>query len=399
MLIERVQLTNLLSFGPDSLTLDLEPLNVLIGPNGSGKSNLIEALGLLAAAPENIGRTLHVSGDVTDWIWRRRESLSEAEIRVVVASSGDDGALSYRLGFGGVGKFLQITNEVVESATDQRAETKPARHLVRPAPSPIMGARPAPSEAVLTTADGDRQPYADLDPEQSVLARVGLDPLRFPHLFRVADALRGIAIYGDWTFEPSASLRQPPQPDLPSDRLLSDAANLGLVLNVLNQDTQSKQRLVEKLRELYDGISDLRVNIERNAAHVHIHEDGLAVPAMRLSDGTLRYLCLLAILCHPNPPALVCLEEPELGLHPDILSGLGDLLVDASQRCQLIVTTHSEVLVDKLTDSPNSVVVCEKHEGQTQMRRLDGNELSSWLERYGSLGDLWTRGRLGGNRW
>ena len=138
MLIERVQLTNLLSFGPDSLTLELEPLNVLIGPNGSGKSNLIEALGLLAAAPEDIGRTLHVSGDVTDWIWRRRESLSDAEIRVVVASSGDDGALSYRLGFGGVGKFLQITNEVVESATNQRAETKPARHLVRPAPSPSM---------------------------------------------------------------------------------------------------------------------------------------------------------------------------------------------------------------------------------------------------------------------
>ena len=117
-----------------------------------------------------------------------------------------------------------------------------------------------------------------------------------------------------------------------------------------------------------------------------------------MSDGTLRYLCLLAILCHPNPPPLVCLEEPELGLHPDILPKLADLLREASERCQLIVTTHSDTLVDALTDTPESVVICEKESGQTRMKRLDKEELSHWLEKY-RLGELWSSGEIGGNRW
>ena len=111
-----------------------------------------------------------------------------------------------------------------------------------------------------------------------------------------------------------------------------------------------------------------------------------------------RYLCLLAILCHPDPPWLVCVEEPELGLHPDILPGITDLLCEASERCQLIVTTHSEVLVDALTDTPESVVVCERFDGQTTLKRLQKDELGRWLERY-RLGELWSKGQIGGNRW
>jgi len=79
---------------------------------------------------------------------------------------------------------------------------------------------------------------------------------------------------------------------------------------------------------------------------------------MRLSDGTLRYLCLLTILCHPAPPPLICIEEPELGLHPDILPEVAKMLVDAASRTQLIVTTHSDILVDCLSDHPEAIVVC-----------------------------------------
>jgi predicted ATPase len=107
---------------------------------------------------------------------------------------------------------------------------------------------------------------------------------------------------------------------------------------------------------------------------------------------------LLAILCHPKPPPLVCIEEPELGLHPDILPTLADLLKEASTRCQLIVTTHSDVLVDAMTDQPESVLVCEKDEDGTTLNRLSAKELKPWLEKY-RLGELWMRGELGGTRW
>ena len=131
---------------------------------------------------------------------------------------------------------------------------------------------------------------------------------------------------------------------------------------------------------------------------VFFQEGKYIVPATRLSDGTLRYLCLLAILCHPNPPPLICIEEPELGLHPDVLPTLADLLKDASDRTQLIVTTHSDVLVDALTDQPEAVIVAERGPQGTTLTRLDADKLKPWLEKY-RLGQLWTRGEIGGTRW
>ena len=91
---------------------------------------------------------------------------------------------------------------------------------------------------------------------------------------------------------------------------------------------------------------------------------------------------------------MVCIEEPELGLHPDVILGIGELLKEASTRTQLIVTTHSEVLVDALSSSPEDVIVCEKEEGQTRMRRLDHDSLKAWLEKY-SLGQLCAAVKLG----
>ena len=105
-------------------------------------------------------------------------------------------------------------------------------------------------------------------------------------------------------------------------------------------------------------------------------EGEFSIPATRLSDGTVRYLCLLAILCDPEPPPLIGIEEPELGLHPDILPKIADLLMAASERTQLIVTTHSEILVDALTERPGAVVVCEKYEGQSTLRRPDPDALA-----------------------
>lgn len=111
-----------------------------------------------------------------------------------------------------------------------------------------------------------------------------------------------------------------------------------------------------------------------------------------------RYLCLLALLCHPTPPPLLCLEEPELGLHPDLLTTVAELLVEASQRTQLVVTTHSDALVSALTDAPESVLVVEHDLTGTQLRRLEATRLKRWLEKY-SLGELWRMGEIGGTRW
>ena len=150
--------------------------------------------------------------------------------------------------------------------------------------------------------------------------------------------------------------------------------------------------------ELAPGFNDFEVVPEGGALTLYLTEGNLSVPARRLSDGTLRFLCLLAILVDPRPPPLIVIEEPELGLHPDIHSQLATLLLDASRRTQLIATTHSDILVDELTDSPETIVICEKIGGRTELKRLSSEELKPWLDKY-RLGELWVQGELGGTRW
>ncbi len=130
----------------------------------------------------------------------------------------------------------------------------------------------------------------------------------------------------------------------------------------------------------------------------YFHEAGFSapIPATRLSDGTIRFIALLAALLSPTPPPLVCIDEPELGLHPDAISLMGELLIEGSTRMQIIVATHSDALISALSGQPDSVVACERPGAGTELNRLDPERLRFWLEKY-SLGDLWRMGELGAN--
>ena len=177
-----------------------------------------------------------------------------------------------------------------------------------------------------------------------------------------------------------------------------DYSNLGLVLNQMGTTPTAKSNVIEGLRDLYGGFTNYEVIINSGSVQIFFTEGERSIPATRLSDGTLRYLCLLAILYNPQSPSIICIEEPEIGLHPDIVAGLAKHLRAASERMQVIVTTHSDILIDALSDTPESVVVFENNDGATKMNRLDGHELGEWLEDY-RLGQLWTSGQLGGTRW
>ena len=128
-----------------------------------------------------------------------------------------------------------------------------------------------------------------------------------------------------------------------------------------------------------EGIDGFHVEIIGGYTRVVLYEGCREILASRLSDGTLRYLCLLAILCDPNPGPLVCIEEPELGLHPDVFPTLSKLMLEASERTRLIVTTHSDILVDAFTDTPEAVIAVEKDEHGTRLERLNAEKLKSWL--------------------
>ena len=236
----------------------------------------------------------------------------------------------------------------------------------------------------------------DIDFTQSILWQN--QPVEIAYSLDLLSRLyRSFQIYQMGNIDPA---KHPQQTDLPSNYLLPDGRNLSAVLGLLIQRKGFRKLLKDKLNTLYPEFEDLSVTAEEGTLQIYFQESDLfsLVPATRLSDGTFRWLCLLAILLHPEPPPLVCIEEPEIGLHPDIVVELAELLREASKKMQLIVTTHSSTLVDSLTRTPEAVIVCEKVKGATKLRRLDADDLRVWLERY-SLGQLWSRGQLGGNRW
>jgi predicted ATPase len=388
MLIHEIKLSNFLSFGDKSESITLKPLNVIIGPNGSGKSNLLESIELVRSAPEQLLKPIREGGGVRDWLWKGAKGTPTASLDIVVGNPIGPQSLRYVLSFTAVNQRFEIVDEKVENE-------KPVdkRH-----PEPYFYYHFNSGRPTLNVGGDTRAlRQEDLDLEKSILSQ-RRDPDQYPEITYLAQKFGNIKLYREWSFGRYTVPRLPQKADLPNDVLEPDASNLGLVLNRLRREPSVKMRLLKALRALYDGIDDYDVNIEGGTVQVFFQEGRFTVPATRLSDGTLRYLCLLAILCHPTPPPLICIEEPELGLHPDVLPTLAELMKEASERCQLIVTTHSDVLVDAMTDQPESVVVCEKGEDGTVLRRLSADDLKPWLEKY-RLGELWTRGEIGGTRW
>lgn len=387
MLIHAIQLNNFLSFGASANVVPLGPLNVIIGPNGSGKSNLLESIALLRSAPEQLLTPIREGGGVRDWLWKGGQGTPTASAEVVIDNPKGAQSLRYRLAFTEVGQRFEIVDERIENEKPIERHPQPYFFYHFNEGRPMLNVK------------GERRTLQqeDVDLEKSILSQ-RKDPDQYPEITYLGQALAKIRLYREWSFGRYTAPRLPQKADLPNDVLESDASNLGLVLNRLRRDPAVKQRLLVALQALYDGITDYDVQIEGGTVQVFFHEGRFTVPATRLSDGTLRYLCLLAVLCHPTPPPLVCIEEPELGLHPDVLPTLADLLKEASTRTQLIVTTHSDVLVDAMGDRPEAVLVADKSEGGTTLTRLDAAKLKPWLEKY-RLGQLWTRGDIGGTRW
>ena len=372
--LRRITLTNLLSFGPEPVTLELRNLNILIGPNGSGKSNLIEAISLLRATPvsgrasnHDLRGVVRRGGGVAEWIWKGA-SKDPASIEAVVSNAGPDGTLIHYLSFREQAHVFSVDDESIYRDTGTERTEVYGRF----------------SEATPLS-------------ENSILAEMR-DPDRYPEYGQLSDYYQSIRTYREWVFGRQSKLREPQRGDERSDRLEEDFSNLGLTLSRLRRSPKVKAAILGSLKDLYEGLDDFDVHIQAAYVEIFFTEGDFSVPAIRLSDGTLRYLCLLAILCDPDPPPLICIEEPELGLHPDILPNLADLLVEASQRTQLIVTTHSDILVDAMTERPEAVVICEKRRGSTSLQRLKQTDLKVWLKDY-RLGELWSRGYLGGNRW
>jgi predicted ATPase len=376
MLLRQVKLENLLSFR--NTTVELRGLNVLIGANASGKSNLIEAIGLLQAAPVDLDGAIRRLGGVHVVC----SLATHSPLAAIECSGINYEPLRYRLEFSEEAHGFIIRRE----------------HLLGPAPGTENGDDVTYFERLVGSARFGEE-VGTVSPGQSVF-ELYKSPADATPITRVGGKLERIRIYREFQTVGDAQARLGASTAMRKEFLHDGGGNLPLLL--LEMDFKRLHDQVRGyLRRFCDRFNDVKVRLDGSIAKTYIEESGLLEPLVswRLSDGTLKFLCLLAVLLEPELPPLICIEEPEVGLHPEAIQIVAEALAEASERTQLVVTTHSEALIDALSERPEDVLVTERDaDNSTQFRRLDKRQLSLWLEQY-SLGRLWRMGEIGGTRW
>ena len=396
-LIEKIRLRNILSFGDKGEEITLEPLNIIIGQNASGKSNLIDVIKLLRSLPQEKGLVNFISrnGGVSEWIWKGKKNDNFAEIEIITGGFTEDRytqkkhSLRYGIKFTEINWKVDVVEEILEEE-DKRFDNST---------DVIWFFRSYNNKYTLESSSSRRYESGEFPIGESVLSQIR-DFTNYYEISYLGAVLTHIQVYSDLIVNRSSDIRNPQVLSLPENFLAEDASNLNLVLKDLENNKKVKEQIIDNLAKFNPKIKNYTFERLAEFIHLFIREEGLEKPisAMRLSDGTLRYLCLLAILCHPEPPPLICIEEPETGLHPDILPTIAELMIEASQRTQLIVTTHSDILVSAFSEIPEAVLVCEKDEDGTHFKRLEKDKLKDWLKEY-ELGEMWLKGEIGGTRW
>ena len=238
----------------------------------------------------------------------------------------------------------------------------------------------------------------DYNPFQSILSQIR-DVGQYPEITRLARLYSGIRIYSEWSFGRTSKLREAAPAGRTETRLSESMDDLPVSLNALEQ-TPAHKRIMGILRELKDSYRDYVTRILFGRVGLELVEAPFdsPIPANRLSDGTLRFLALAAILLQPDPPPVVCLEEPELGMHPDMIRMVAQMITEAAARTQLIVSTHSEHLLTALQDDFDVLFAFDSGPEGSIVRRLSRDDFHTWRADH-ALGELWSSGELGGVRY
>lgn len=354
------------------LRLVLGRLTVVTGSNGSGKSSLYRSLRLLAdCAQGGVVSSLAREGGLPSVLWagpersgvRRRSPVS---LRVGYASDG----------FGYLADLGLPGGDAAHSAFTLDPEIKRelvwAGPVLRPATTLLQ--RRGPLVQVRGDDGGFEALVADLEGFESALAVVG-DPVRTPEVLAVRDQVRSWRFYDTFRTDSGAPARAV-QIGTRTPALADDGSDLAAALQTIAEIGVSAD-LDACVDDAFPG-SRLRISSEGGRFDLAVHQPGLLRPlrAAELSDGTLRYLLWVAALLSPRPGELIVCNEPETGLHRNLLPALARLITRAALRTQLVVVTHDTQLSDLLENEADTATIrLEKREGETRIlgsEALDG---------------------------
>jgi predicted ATPase len=340
-----------------SATLTLRGLNVLVGANGAGKSNFIRALSMLGRIVDGeLGLFVGISGGAGALLNADQAVARRIHLEVQAAAGGYSAELVPAAG----GTLIFNEETVWNDVTVPKGVAslgRGHRETALTAPEPVW---------------------------ESVAAPL-VETLRGCRVFHLHDTSYTAPVKGPTYIADNRSLH-------------SNAGNLAAVmLRMRDGDPTRYRRIIQAVRLVAPFFRDFVLEPELAVDQVRLRwlQEGsdTVFPADALSDGTLRFICLVTLLGQAELPGLIILDEPELGLHPFAIVQLAEMLRSVSRESQVLLATQSVTLVNQF--ELDDLVVVERREGSSVFERPDPERLADWLADY-SLGELWEKNVLGG---
>ena len=364
-----------------NIELEMRNLIVMIGANGAGKTSFLDVLSILAAsASGNLHNLLQLKGGLNEILTRGK--VQELEI-LISMQVPDEQPLLYNLTLSPKGLSYEVRDEYLTQHRDS-SKKEPFKYIQ----SQGLDIKYFQEES-----RGFVRPNWEHNPFETSLSQV-------PKMYREPENLRkslaSCTYYGALDVSEKSPIRLP-QAMRPAKLPGASGENLVSCLYDLRETDRDRFEMVENI--ISAAFPDFeRLNFPPVAAGTmsmtwtdrnfsepfYVHE---------LSEGTLRFLWLVALLQSQTLTTITLLDEPEVSLHPELLRHLVYLMREASKHTQLIVATHSDRLIRFL--DPSEVLVCDLEEGEAKMRWGDTFNLNKWLEDY-TLDQLWEMNVMGG---
>jgi predicted ATPase len=344
-------------------TLELSPLNVFIGSNGAGKSNLIAVFGFLSSVTKRqLSLYTGQAGGANSILHFGRKRTARLSIDLDFRDDPDHANI--------------YETKFVPTEADGLVFEGEATYFWH------VPAYPRPYLAENWSGHSE----AEIANSKDRVAR---------HVMRYLESYR---VYHFHDTSPEAPPKQ--TCDVGDNRFLrSDASNLAAFLYFLQeQHHDCYQNIEDSVRQIAPFFKRFKLApTSLNPEKIRVEWEDIGSDtyfnASAFSDGTLRFICLSTLLLQPDPPPVILIDEPELGLHPAAVQMLAAMLQSASIRSQLLVSTQSVTLINHL--DPSHVWIVERENGESEFKHLKQADMSAWLEEY-SLGELWEKNLLGG---
>lgn len=385
VMIKSVRLVNFFSFG--DCTIDLESdLNVLVGINGSGKSNFLRAFQLLKAGMDGKLQERIAQWGGVDSINNKGKSNSNISLSFTISNEtepwpdGYEGDVIYR--------FYLLHNMVDEEIV--RLDDKFYLHSLG-------------GNAIIAEDAVDKVNFLPRkrmgDGKELIMSNLSFD-FNYLLFHDIARSLRRLDFYKEFNTVEDAPMRATVRAT-GVDKLLPNGDNMFQVLNTTGlKSTKSYDAIESGLQDVNQYFQRFRMNVYgQGSIEFYLQEKDLQTPvhAAQVSDGTLCYLCLLVALYQPDRGNTIIFDEPERNLHPDMLFELAKQLEKASEKSQIILTTHAPGLLNQFP--LRAVRVFEKDENnQTIVKKFTEEDFAGWYDEF-APGQMWRNGDLGGNRY